>query len=88
MIRDTDCIKSLSRNRYRRNDIYPVVENNLPVLVCAVTEFVHFIGRTENGIQVIKEKECPDRLAVALASVQSISVVTEYQEFRYVRKKP
>ena len=56
VIRDTDCIKSLSRNRYRRNDIYPVVENNLPVLVCAVTEFVHFIGRTENGIQVIKEK--------------------------------
>ena len=88
MIRDTDCIKSLSRNRYRRNDIHPVMKNDLSVLVCAVTEFVHFVGRTENRIQVIKEKKCPDRFAAALASVQSISVVTEYQEFRNVRKKP
>ena len=44
MIRNTNRIKSLSRNSYRRNNVHPIMKNDLSVLVCTVTEFVHLIG--------------------------------------------
>lgn len=64
------------------------MKNNPAFLVGTVTEFIDFIGRTHHSIQIIKEKERFAARAAALASVQSISVVTEYQEFTKLRKKP
>lgn len=81
-------IECFPRNGYRRNDVHPVVKNNPAFLVGTVTEFIDFIGRTHHSIQIIKEKERFAARAAALASVQSISVVTEYQEFTKLRKKP
>lgn len=87
VIRYAYCIESLTGNGYRRNDIHPIVKDDLSILVFTETKFIHLVCRTEHGIKIVKEKERPAALAARLASVQSISVVMEYQELTKLRKK-
>ena len=41
---------------YRRNDIHPIVKDDLSILVFTETKFIHLVCRTEHGIKIVKEK--------------------------------